>query len=79
MRRGRSLSRAQRRARDAKLARDAQVAQEVADAIKLAAPFSKRPAVFSTDAIGPESTAWTEGNRYPRFLLRTSGYGVRGR
>ena len=69
----RSLTKAQRRA----IEKAAQVACEVEEAIKLAKPFSKRPVTFSTQPIGPESTAWTEGERYPRFLLPTSGGGIR--
>jgi hypothetical protein len=53
------------------------VAREVEEAIKLAKPFSKRLVTFSTQPIGPESTAWVEGERYPRFLLPTSGGGTR--
>jgi hypothetical protein len=71
----RSLTKAQRRA----IEKAAQVAREVEEAIKLAKPFSKRPVTFSPQPIGPESTAWVEGERYPRFLLHTSSYGIRSR
>jgi hypothetical protein len=59
----RSLTKAQRRA----IEKAAQVACEVAEAIKLAKPFSKRPVTFSTQPIGPEFAQWTEGKRYMRW------------